>query len=106
MAEKRQVLTWEYLSSEATRQRLNLIQTPGGNLHMSIVAIPNYFNQRFTRVEFLRCFGVVFQNDLYLITIDGTMDQILYREVLEKYFIPELKAAELLGLFFSRRELI
>jgi transposase len=32
-----------------------------------------------------------------LITIDGTMDQILYREVLEKYFIPELRAAEVLG---------
>ncbi len=76
---------------------------------MYIVAIPNYFNQRFTQVEFLRCFAVVFQNagpDLYLITIDGTMDQILYRELLEKYFIPELKAAELLGLFFPRRGLI
>ncbi len=60
---------------------------------MSIVAIPHY--QRFTQVEFLRCFEVVLTGPL--ITIDGTMDQILYREVLEKYFIPELKAAELLG---------
>jgi hypothetical protein len=32
-----------------------------------------------------------------LITIDGTMDQNLYREVLENHFIPELKAAEALG---------
>ena len=32
-----------------------------------------------------------------LITIDGTMDQKLYLEVLQNHFIPELKAAEALG---------